>query len=117
MIPDPLTMTIPLQTNEDGTIHVRDSRVTLDILISRYQQGKNPEAIHESFPTVSVDQIYAIIAYYLANREKLDNYLQQRKVNAEQIRQEIEANYTPEQKAFTEKLRQLAQAERQQKDE
>lgn len=114
MISDPPTITIPLQTDENGTIHVRNSRVTLDTLIARYQQGKSPEAIHEGFPTISLDYIYAIIAYYLANRNELDIYLQQRKADAERIRQEIEANYTPEHKAFTEKLRKLAQEKRQQ---
>lgn len=112
MIPDPLILTIPLETNEDGTIHVRNSRVTLDTIIARHRQGLSPESINERFPTVPINDIYAVIAYYLTHKGELDLYLQQRNEEAEQIRQKIEANYTPKQKAFNDRVRILAEEKR-----
>jgi uncharacterized protein (DUF433 family) len=117
MIPDPLTMTIPLQTDEHGAIRVSGTRVTLDTIIARHHQHDSPEAIHEGFPTVPVTDIYAIIAYYLAHREELDAYLTRRDEEAKRIRQEVEANYTPEQKASNERFRKLIEEKRRERGE
>ncbi len=116
MISDPLTMIVPLRMDEQGAIRVSGTRVTLDTVIARYHQGDSPEAIHAGFSTLSVTDIYAIIAYYLAHRDELDAYLQRRDEEAERLRQEIEANYTPEQKAFNERIRKLVEDKRHQRD-
>jgi uncharacterized protein (DUF433 family) len=92
------TMIIPLQADAHGAIRVSGTRVTLDTLIARYHQGDSPEAIHAGFPSVPLTDIYAVIAYYLAHRDEVDAYLKQRDEEAEQIRREVEASYTPEQR-------------------
>ena len=85
MIPNPLTMMIPLKIGDDGTIRVNNTRVTLDTIIARYHQGDNPEEIHEGFSTVPINDIYAIIAYYLAHRDELDDYLKRQEEEAERM--------------------------------
>jgi len=117
MIPDPLTLTIPLRRDSHGTIRVSNTRVTLDTLIARYHQGESPEHIHDGFPTVSINDIYAVIAYYLTHKGELDLYLQEQNEEAEQIRQKIESNLTPEQKAFNDRVRKLAEEKRRSKGE
>lgn len=89
------TMTIPLQTDEHGTIHVANTRVTLDSIINFYLQGESPEDLHKGFPTVPLSDIYAVIAYYLARRAEVDAYLTKRNDEAERIRQEVEEKYPP----------------------
>lgn len=37
-----------------------------------YNDGQTAEQIHEAFPHLALDHIYAAIAYYLANREEID---------------------------------------------
>lgn len=113
MIALPETMSLPLKIDEQGTIYISRTKVTLDILIARYQQGDSPEAMHEGFPTVSLTDIYAVIAYYLAHRDELDAYLKQRDDDVERIRQEMEARYTPEQTARTDYFRSLLAQKRQ----
>ena len=117
MISDPLTMTVPLRMDEQGAIRVSGTRVTLDTVIARYHQGDSPEAIHTGFSTVPITDIYAVIAYYLAHRDELDAYLQRRDAEAEHLRQEIEGDYTPEQKAFNERIHKLVEVKRQQRGE
>ena len=95
MIATPPTITIPLRTDENGTIRVSGTRVTLDTLIARYNQGDTPEAIHEGFSTVPLTDIYAVVAYYLAHRDEVDAYLKQREEEAQRVRQEWEAEYPP----------------------
>lgn len=107
MIENDPTMIIPLHTDEHGGICVSGTRVTLDTILACYQQGDTPEDIHTGFPTVPLTDIYAVIAYYLAHRDEVDTYLTRRKEEGERIRREIEANYTPEQKARTEYFKSL----------
>ena len=95
MMPEPLTMIVPLRTDEHGSIRVSGTRVTLDTVIARYHQGDSPEVIHEGFDVLPLNDIYAVIAYYLAHREELDAYLLRRDEEAERIRQEWETKYPP----------------------
>lgn len=106
-ISNPPVITVPIQADDNGAIRVSGTRVTLDTIIVRYHQGDTPEDIHEGFSTVPLNDIYAVIAYYLANRDELDSYLKQRNEEAQRIRAEIEANYTPEQRAFIERMKRL----------
>lgn len=116
MIALPETVTLPLKMDEHGGIRVSGTRVTLDTVIARYHQGDSPEAIHEGFEVLPLNDIYAVIAYYLAHRDELDTYLQRREEDAERIRLEVEANYTPEQKAFNERIRKLAEEKRRERN-
>lgn len=116
MIALPEMVAIPLKMDEHGAIKVSGTRVTLDVLIACHHQGDTPEAIHEGFPTVPLQDIYAVISYYLAHKDELDKYLKQRDEEAERIRQEVEAAYTPEQKARTEYFRELLAKKRREQD-
>lgn len=115
MIPDPITLKIPLKMDADGTYRVSNTRVTLDTIIGCYRQGYTPEKIHENFDVIPVDDAYAVIAYYLANRNELDDYLTKREKDALEIRKKLEAIKTPEQRAFDERVRQLAEAKQREK--
>ena len=106
------TMIVPLQTDAHGTIRVSGTRVTLDTLIAFYHQGESPEDLHEGFPTISLTDIYAVISYYLSHRDEIDVYLNRRREEADRLQQDIEAQYTPEQKANQERLRQRVEAHR-----
>jgi uncharacterized protein (DUF433 family) len=96
MINLPEIMALPLKADENDTVYISGTRVTLDTLIARYQQGDTPEAIHKGFPGVPLSDIYSVVAYYLAHQEEVDTYLEQRDKEAERIRQNWEArNPTP----------------------
>jgi uncharacterized protein (DUF433 family) len=92
MIPNSLTLTIPLQADEHGLIRVSGTRVTLDTIIARYHQGDTPETIHEGFDVLPITDIYTVIADYLGRRDELDAYLKRCQDEADRIHQEIEAN-------------------------
>jgi uncharacterized protein (DUF433 family) len=116
MIALPETVALPLKMDEHGVIRVSGTRVTLDTVIACYHQGDSPEAIHEGFDVLPLNDIYAVIAYYLAHRGELDAYLKRGQEEAERLRQEWEANYTPEQKAFNERIRKLAEQKRRERN-
>jgi uncharacterized protein (DUF433 family) len=95
MVALPETVTLPLKMDEHGAIRVSGTRVTLVTVIARYHQGDSPESIHEGFDVLPLNDIYAVIAYYLAHRAELDAYLKRREEDAERLRQEWEAKYPP----------------------
>ncbi len=107
MINLPETVALPMKADEDGNIRISGTRVTLHSIISAYKLGDSPEAIQEGFPTVPLADVYAVISYYLAHREIVDEHMRQIDEEGQHIRQEWEARYTPEQKARTEHFRKL----------
>jgi uncharacterized protein (DUF433 family) len=61
-----------------GTFHLTGSRVTLDSIVFEFLRGESPEAIARSFPSLTLEQVYGAITYYLANRTDIDAYLAER---------------------------------------
>jgi uncharacterized protein (DUF433 family) len=82
---------IPLLTDADGVIRVASTRVTLDTVIDAFLTGASPEEIVQDFPVLQLDDLYAVLTYYLRHREEVDTYLRERRARAQAIRQEIEA--------------------------
>ncbi|MDY6781021.1 MAG: DUF433 domain-containing protein [Cyanobacteriota bacterium] len=54
---------------------VKGTRISLDSVVCAFQQGLSPESINQSFPLLTLEQIYGAIAFYLANRAEIDAYL------------------------------------------
>lgn len=102
------TMTVPLTTTEFGTIRVGRSRVSLDSVVYHYERGATAERIAESFPSLDLAEIYAVIAYYLANRESVEEYLRRQEAEADALQQEIESD--PKQQKATNQLRERIRA-------
>jgi uncharacterized protein (DUF433 family) len=73
---------IPLRKDSDGTWRVGDSRVLLDLVIHAFNAGRTPEEIIQSYDTLNLEEVYSVIAYYLAHRAEVDAYLQQQEAEA-----------------------------------
>jgi uncharacterized protein (DUF433 family) len=59
----------------DGGLYVAGTRVSLDSVVIRFQQGASPERIVQSFPTLKLSQVYGAIAYYLENETAIGEYI------------------------------------------
>lgn len=105
MIATPIAMNVPLRTDPQGKIRVGDTRVLLELVIHAFQQGESAEGIVDSYSSLKLADVYAVIAYYLTHRAEVDAYIAQVAARAEQLRKEIEASYTPDDRAFFERLR------------
>ena len=72
-------MTLPefLTQEPDGFIHVTGHRIGLLHVIDLYQEGYSPEMLRAEFPTLSLALIHKLIAFYLENQAKVDEYLTQ----------------------------------------
>jgi len=105
MIPNPPTMTVPLRTDQHGAIRVGNTRVLLELVIHAYYMGETPEGIVDSYSSLTTADVYAVIGYYLANRDEIDDYVRQRDEQADQILRDMETNMTPESRALRTRLR------------
>jgi uncharacterized protein (DUF433 family) len=57
-------------------IRIRGHRIGIETVLDEYlRKGRRPEEIVVSYPSLSLDEVYATILYYLRNREELDRYL------------------------------------------
>jgi len=87
--------TPPLVASAAGVFHVGKTRVTLDTVVGAFQNGATAEEITEQYPTLSLGQVYAVIAYYLAHTAEVDDYLQAREQQAAEVRQINERLFNP----------------------
>ena len=87
------TQAVPLSEREDGTIHLIGSRVTLDTLVACYQQGDSAEEIAEAYPSLTLGQIYGVIAYYLEHQDSVHYYLRRRETSAQEVHARIESEF------------------------
>jgi uncharacterized protein (DUF433 family) len=72
----------------DGGYYIAGSRVSLDSVVYAFLRGESPEGIAESFPALTLEQIFGALAYYTANREIIDAYLEAGRKEFEAPRQE-----------------------------
>lgn len=72
---------------QDRGYWVAGTRVSLDSIVYAFLGGQTAESIAQSFPVLSLEQVYGAIAFYLANRQDIDAYLAQAKADFEAIRQ------------------------------
>lgn len=73
---------------EAECIRIKGHRIDIEMVIDEFLAGKQPNEILERFPTLSLEKIYATIAYYLHNREEIDAYRERGKALAEAYYQE-----------------------------
>lgn len=107
MIEMPTTIPVRLWKDEHGKIRIGGTRVLLELVIHAFNQGDMPEAIQDSYPTLSLAEVYAVIAYYLTHRAEVDAYMRDAEATARHRQQEAEAAYSPEVRALHARLRGL----------
>ena len=62
--------------------------ISLDSVVYAFLRGESPEGIVESVPSITLEQAYGAIAYYLAHQPIIDDYLKQGKAEFESLREE-----------------------------
>lgn len=87
-----VTDTIPLHTDEHGSIRIGKSRITLDTIIETYKMGATIEELAQNFPTLAVADIMYTVGYYLRHTEEVETYLAEQESEAEVIRKKIESD-------------------------
>lgn len=89
------TEPVPVAADGDGVLRVGGTRVTLDTLVAAFLDGASAEGIADQYSSLSLGDVYTALGYYLRHKAELDAYLQRRRQQATQVRQENESRFPP----------------------
>ena len=57
-------------------IRLKGTRIGIETILYDYiYREQSPEQIHEIFPSLSLEQVYAAILYYLRHQERMTAYM------------------------------------------
>jgi hypothetical protein len=74
---EPLTVVVPLREEPLGVFRVGKSRVLLELVLRAFKAGATPESIVQSYDTLHLADVYAVVTRYLADPTPFDAYLRQ----------------------------------------
>lgn len=81
-----------LDVQGSDVIRLKGHRIGLEHIVERYRDGYSPEQIALEYPGVSLEQIYAVVAYYLHNQADVDAYIARIDAFADEQRRVFAAN-------------------------
>ena len=61
----------------NGGFYVAGTRVSLDSIVYSFKAGDSPETIRQNFSSLSLEQVYGAIAFYLAHEQEVDANIRQ----------------------------------------
>jgi uncharacterized protein (DUF433 family) len=63
----------------NGGFHVAGTRVSLDSIVYSFNAGDSPQTIRQNFSSLSLEQVYGAITFYLAHKREVDANIRQGK--------------------------------------
>lgn len=84
---------VPLSFDSDGVMRVTGTRVPVDTLIEAFEAGSTAEEISSDYSAVRLEDVYAVLTYYLRHRQEITAYLERRRTFREQTRHQNEARW------------------------
>ena len=85
---------VPLYEDGQGGLRVTGTRVLLERVVHAFEDGATPEGIVQSYDTLQLADVYAVLTWYLRHPAEVEDYLRRRAGEAEAVRQRIEARQT-----------------------
>ena len=82
---------VPITFDADGVARVGRTRVSLDTLVAAFRCGATAEEIVLRYDSLDLADVYSAIAYYLHHQAEVDEYLEQRRLEADELRRSNEA--------------------------
>ena len=77
----------------DESYRIIGTRVSLNSVVYAFLEGLSPESIVDSFDTLTLEEVYGAIAFYLGHRDVIDPYLKQSEAQFDELcRRAREAN-------------------------
>jgi uncharacterized protein (DUF433 family) len=89
------TEPVPLEIDSDGVVRIGGTRVTLDTVVTAFNEGATAEEIVQQYPSLHLADVYAVISYYLRRQPEVKAYLRQRRAQADEVRKQNETRFDP----------------------
>src|SRR5437762_187963 len=80
----------------EDDIRLKGTRVGIETVLYDYiHRERSPEIIANTYPTITLEQVYATILYYLHNKEEVSKYLTDWMEWSREVRRQQNANPSP----------------------
>ena len=83
----------PLCETADGVIRIADTRIPLERVLRAFLSGATPEQIVHDYDVLNLEDVYAVINFYLHHREEVDEYMAGAKDEASEMACEIQQTF------------------------
>jgi uncharacterized protein (DUF433 family) len=101
MADEDLVMSIALsamlcQTSDvcGGRMRINGTRITVHRIATLYKQGQTPEEIVQTYPQLSLAQVYSALAYYHANHAEVESELAAADALYDELQRQCEPSVT-----------------------
>jgi len=84
-----------VRTDANGVMRIGKAGVPLESVVIAYHEGHTPESIRSQYPALSVEEVYGSIAFYLANRQTVLDYLKRLEKLWENFKARVDADPSP----------------------
>lgn len=71
-----------------GRLRINGTRISVQQIASLFRRGLSAEDIEQTYEHLSLAQVFAALAYYLANRDEVDAALAEEDALYDQLKQE-----------------------------
>ena len=85
----------PLFEDDDGVVRVNGTRIPLERIVGAFLTGSTPEQIAQDYDVLSVEDVYAVINYFLHHREDVNAYLAKAEGEVKKTREAVENMFDP----------------------
>jgi uncharacterized protein (DUF433 family) len=72
--------------HRNGGYYLAGTRIPLEGIVYQFRQGTSAEGIRQGLPSLTLEQIYGAITFYLANQEDVDLYVHETEKFTDQSR-------------------------------
>jgi len=72
---------------------ITDTRVSLDSIVYDYLSGLSPESIADNFDSLSLEQVYGAITFYLSHRDEVDKHLMSNRAKFDALRKKARVSH------------------------
>jgi len=83
---------IPLRQVE-GIVYVGETRVTMQCVVEMFDHGASPEEIAQEYDSLSLPDVYAVLTYYLRNRDAVTALLAKQVAESDEAGKSAEAAF------------------------
>src|SRR5437870_3793157 len=81
--------------NPNG-IRVRGTRINIEVVVRETRDGLSPDEIVQDYPSLTLEQVHAALAYYHHNKSSMDEYMERQHQAYLEAKRKHEAGEQPE---------------------
>lgn len=78
---------------EGDVYRITGTRVSLDSVVYDYLSGLSPESIADNFDSLSLEQVYGAITFYLSHRDEVDQHLMSNREKFDTLRKKARESH------------------------